>query len=138
MQLQDIEQAQAMGWFIDADAEQALSMSRTSYPAGIAALDAPGGLAVPQTCPEMLFRFYWDFGKLGALHGLFVATSAQVAKSYGKFVQFDKALGAQFDAAGVLEQKDISMVSSNPAFVAQIKATIGASFGHNPLRHLSD
>ena len=86
---------------------------------------------------KKLFRFHWDCGRQGDLHGLFVAYESDVQGALGRYVNFGEALGRGSDITGVLEQKDLVAITDDQTFIAWFEY-YKCETGYNPLDFLSD
>ncbi len=86
---------------------------------------------------KALYRFYWDCGRQGDLNGIFVADDATVAACIGKSVHFGEVLGKHSDVSGTLESKDLTVLTTDPAFIEKFEEFRCAS-GSNPLSVIAD
>ncbi len=88
--------------------------------------------------PRVLARFYWDCGRMGSLEGLFVTTREALAGAYGQHVEFGEVLGKHSDISGVLEEKDITIVTEDQDFIGKLVEYVGEDVsGYNPLSYLN-
>ena len=82
-----------------------------------------------------VYRWSWDCGRMGDLHGLFVATEKSIADAIGKDAYFGEVLGKHSDVHGKLGEKEFEVLSSDPAVIAFVEEH--GPFGHNPLSYIS-
>ena len=86
---------------------------------------------------EKLYGFEWDVGRMGDVHGMFVADEADIEKAMGQDVYFGEILGKHSEVRGVLEEDDLKILSENPDFVQQFKEIMPNGFGYNPLDYIT-
>jgi len=85
-----------------------------------------------------LYKFECDFGRMGSLEGLFIATEQEVKSAIGKDVQFGEVLGKHSDVGGTLEDGDIVEVSVLQSTVVDLEKNVGVNIGgYNPLDYIS-
>lgn len=82
-----------------------------------------------------LYRFYWDCGRMGELHGLFVATQEEVRDRIGSEVYFGEVLGKHSEIYGQLRERDIQLVTSDQNFIEKFQL-LGLEIGFNPIEYL--
>ncbi len=87
---------------------------------------------------KLLYRFYWDRGRGGDIHGLFVATQEEVLAALGKQVNFGSVLGKHSEVYGDLESKDLEVLSDDQVFIALFEEAVGKSHGYNPMDYLPE
>lgn len=74
---------------------------------------------------------------MGHVEGLFVTTREELAAAYGRDVEFGEVLGKHSDIRGVLEEKDITVVTDDQDFIAKLVEYVGGQVsGYNPLSYL--
>lgn len=81
---------------------------------------------------KKLYRFFWDCGRMGNLHGLFVSEESEVKKIQGKEVYFGEVLGKHSCIYGTIGADDIKEIDADEDFIRKFEKLIG-SIGHNPL-----
>lgn len=86
---------------------------------------------------KTLYKFYWDCGRQGYLEGLFVAESEAVEKAIGKDVYFGEKLGKHSEIYGPLEEKDLTILTTDLEFIEKFEA-LGCGSGYNPLDYLRE
>lgn len=84
-----------------------------------------------------LYRFKWDVGRMGTVRGIFTADENEIAKAIGESVSFGEILGKHSDVYGTLEEKDLTVLTDDPVFIAKFDE-YGCESGYNPLDYLSD
>lgn len=84
---------------------------------------------------KRLYKFHRDFGRNGAVEGLFVEEPEVVEKAIGKEVYFGEILGKHSEVYCCLD-KDSFKVVSDDAKVVEIFETHVGDFGYNPLDYL--
>lgn len=80
-----------------------------------------------------LYKFYWDCGRMGDVQGVFIAESERVASVIGSSIYFGEILGKHSEVYGTLEEKDLTLVTEDPAV---LEALGDFSAGHNPLDYV--
>lgn len=92
----------------------------------------------PDQNADILVRFKWNCGRMGEVEGLFVTTRATLAASYGKQVYFGEILGKHSEVYGTLDEKDITILTDDPVFLAKFTELLGRDVsGYNPLSYMS-
>lgn len=87
-----------------------------------------------------LYKFFWDYGRMGDVEGLFVADTEQVEAAIGSAVYFGEILGKHSEIYGDLGYEDLEIISDDPEKIAWLVEIIGSSTisGHNPLYYIKD
>lgn len=78
-----------------------------------------------------IWKFHWDCGRSGDVTGYFRATNQEVEDSLGMRVYFGEILGKHSEVDGVLEERDLTLVSNDPVVVNTYNTS-----GYNPLDYL--
>ncbi len=84
---------------------------------------------------KALYRFYWDT-YYANVEGVFVADPAAVAAAMGQQVHLGEAEGKHSECYGPLEADDVTLLTEDPAFIAQFEAMLPHGVGYNPLHYL--
>lgn len=79
---------------------------------------------------KTLYKFNWST-RDGEVTGLFVKESAEVDAAMGRPVGFGEILGKHSDVNGQLDFEDLTVLSSDPAFIEQFEKIVG-EVGYNP------
>jgi hypothetical protein len=89
---------------------------------------------------KAVYKYDWDFGQLGALSGMFLATPARVKAAIGRSFDFGAVFGPRTYATGTIGPRDIELVSDDPADIAVSERLIGKDdiCGLNPLMYWED
>lgn len=87
---------------------------------------------------NILYKFCWDCGRQGIVEGLFIADSDVVAAAIGETVYFGEILGKHSEISGKLEEKDLTIVSTDADKLEWLEKIIGSEdiSGYNPLNYL--
>lgn len=86
---------------------------------------------------KFLYDFHWNRGRMGDVTGRFLATPEEVNVCIGKEINFGEILGKHSDVGGILEEKDIKLVTSDLTFISMAETLgIDLSSGYNPLDYL--
>ena len=86
---------------------------------------------------KLLVQFFWDWGRMGNVDGIFVTTQEELIKFYGKKVYFGEILGEHSDVQGTLEETDITVLSDDQEFIAKFVEIVGENpSGYNPLDYI--
>lgn len=78
-----------------------------------------------------VYRFKFDAGRNGTLHGLFVADDAEVKALMGRDLYFGEVLGKHSEVQGPLEESDIELVTQDETFVKMF-VELGCATGFSP------
>lgn len=88
---------------------------------------------------KKLYKFHWDCGRMGDVHGLFIATEEEVGAAIGSRVYFGEILGKHSEVYGVLDTTDLSVILDDQDAIAKIETAAGCCVsGHNPLDYLEE
>ncbi len=86
-----------------------------------------------------LYRFHWDCGRMGNLEGLFVAEQSEVENLLGKEVYFGEVLDNYYEAYGIVEEEDITVVSEDQEKIKWLVGILGTDIsGYNPLNYYEE
>lgn len=85
-----------------------------------------------------LYKFYKNFGRMGSLEGLFVASDRQISNLRGKGLDFGEALGKHSEICFAFEMDQIEIVSEDPAFVTKFHEILPYGFGTVPFDGLDE
>lgn len=87
---------------------------------------------------KALYKYGWDFGRMGTLSGLFLALPSKAEAAIGKTVKFGEVLGKHSEIECEIEPDDLKLVSSNPADIEVFERLFGRDdiCGLNPLEYL--
>lgn len=81
-----------------------------------------------------LYKFHHDFGRMGDLNGLFVATEEQVKNIIGKNIYFGECLGKHSDIDLDIEESDIVKQDLDSETVEKVTKLLGVWWsGKNPV-----
>lgn len=84
-----------------------------------------------------LYKFNWDYGRMGDVEGIFVAEESKIKAAIGKEVVFGEILGKHSDIIGVLERKDLTILTDDQDFIKKFE-DLNCSSGYNPLLYLEE
>ena len=84
---------------------------------------------------KAIYRFLWDCGRMGNLHGLFIANKLDVDKAIGKEIDFGEALGKHSEIVAELELDDLTELTDDQDFIRKFESIMGTGTisGHNPI-----
>lgn len=87
---------------------------------------------------KSIYKFSTDCGRSGSLEGVFTATKKQVDKLISSKIEvyFGEVLGKHSEVYGVIEKKDIKLVTDDTAAV-EIFEKYNFASGHNPFDYRS-
>ena len=88
---------------------------------------------------KKLYKFIYDYGRHGMLHGLFIADEESVKQAVGKHVYFGEVLGKHSEVQGDLTERDFLIQSEDQELIQKLldvfeKPTL---CGYNPLHYIS-
>jgi hypothetical protein len=84
-----------------------------------------------------VYKFHWDYGRMGEVDGVFVASQESIAKAIGKQVYFGEILGKHSEVYGELDDGDYELLTDNPEVVALVLEHKLES-GYNPLDYIEE
>lgn len=88
---------------------------------------------------RFLWKFHWDCGRYGDLHGLFVATEPQIQAIIGQEVYFGEVLGKHSEIHGVIKSDEIKKIDLDTETIEKVSQVLGDTWsGYNPLAWPSD
>lgn len=89
---------------------------------------------------KKLYEFYWDCGRMGDVHGLFIADSDKVDATIGTEIYFGEILGKHSEVYGPLEADDLTIKSEDQDFIAKFIEIMGdgSISGYNPLDYIEE
>lgn len=82
-----------------------------------------------------LYRFHWDYGRMGDIDGVFAADDADVKAALGKTVWLGSVLGKHSEVCGELEEDALTVLSTDQAFIKQFIEIVGP-VGYDPLEYI--
>lgn len=87
---------------------------------------------------KALYKYDWDFGRMGKLSGLFLALPSQVEAAIGKTFYFGEVLGKHSEIAGTIDPGDIELVTVQADDVQIFERLFLKDdiSGRNPLKYL--
>lgn len=83
------------------------------------------------------YKFFWDCGRNGNLHGVFIASEEEIKNAIGKEVYFGEVLGKHSEIHGTLDEGDLKILTSDPSEISLIKR-LGLTSGFNPLNYMEE
>ena len=84
-----------------------------------------------------VYRFKFNAGRNGMLHGIFVADDKEIKTMMGRHLYFGEVLGKHSEIQGPLEEGDIELVTQDETFVKMFEA-LGCATGFSPWHGLSE
>lgn len=78
-----------------------------------------------------VYRFQFDAGRNGMLHGLFVADDEEIKALMGRHLYFGEVLGKHSEIQGPLEDSDVKLVTQDKTFVKMFEE-LGCATGFSP------
>jgi|6_EtaG_2_1085325.scaffolds.fasta_scaffold01408_11 hypothetical protein len=87
---------------------------------------------------KKLYKFHWDCGRHGDIHGLFVAEEEDVERAVGEIVYFGEALGKHPEIRGELDWDDLEVLSDDQKKIEWLVGLMGTTdiSGSNPLDYI--
>lgn len=88
---------------------------------------------------KRLWKFKWEYERMGDVEGLFIATKKEVDSMIGIEVYFGEILGKHSEVYGEIEDGDIIESYASDATVEELEDMFGKSIcGYNPLDYISE
>jgi len=79
-----------------------------------------------------LYKYRWDFYRMGVVEGIFVAEDTDVDAAIGTHVYFGEILGKHSEVQGTLEADHLRVLTDDQDFIAKF-VELGCESGYNPL-----
>jgi len=86
---------------------------------------------------QKIFRYYEDFGRMGDLEGIFVATEEEISNA-PETVYFGEVLGKHSDVYSDEWKKHITVLTDDQEFIARALFYGLCGTGYNPLEYFDD
>ena len=86
---------------------------------------------------KKVYKFYWDCYRSGDVRGVFIADDEDVKKAIGSKVYFGEILGKHSEIYGILEEKDLTILTDDQEFIKKAEEFNMCS-GYNPLHYLPE
>lgn len=88
---------------------------------------------------KLLVQFYWGYGSMGDLEGLFITTEDELESWYGREAYFGEVLGKHSEIDGTLDEGDFTIKSDDQEFIDKIEELLGEHLsGFYPGNYISD
>ena len=84
---------------------------------------------------KLLYKFYWNCGRMGDLNAVFTAEKEDIDNIMGKNIYFGEVLGKHSEIGGFLGQEDLEVVTDDVIFIEQFEKYELAT-GYNPLDYV--
>lgn len=87
-----------------------------------------------------IYKFFYDYGRMGEIDAIFTAESADVEKLYGKTVYFGEILGKHSEVSVQVSEENFTVLSEDADFVSKFEEILGQGTvsGNNPLDYWED
>ena len=72
-----------------------------------------------------LYRYTWEFGRMGTLHGLFVSDQEAIDGLVGTTLEFGEVLGKHSEVTATVEDDDFEVVSTDQDKIGWLMGTTG-------------
>jgi hypothetical protein len=86
---------------------------------------------------KKLYRFEWDWGRMGCIQGTFVAEEKDVTQAIGRHIYFGEVLGKHSEVEGELDESDFGVLTDDQDFIEKFEELVGST-GYNPLDYLNE
>src|SRR5690554_78595 len=91
------------------------------------------------TDDKYLWSFHCDYGRMGDLYGLIVATESEIDGLDGVSVHFGEILGKHSEVYGELERSDFTKKDVDSESVTKLHAVLGDCWsGYDPRQYLAE
>lgn len=81
---------------------------------------------------KYIYRYSEDFGRMGYLSGLFVATDSEYRKALGSEARLGEVLGKHSYVVASITEDTVKVIEARPEFVAWFEEVVGQT-GKNPV-----
>jgi hypothetical protein len=87
-----------------------------------------------------LWKYKLDCGRMGNIDGVFLASDDEIKEVIGKTVYFGEALGKHSEVEAVIEEKELTEITSNQAVIFELHRSIEGNTlcGYNPVEYYAD
>jgi hypothetical protein len=86
---------------------------------------------------KYLWKFNFECGRMGELHGLFVATEEEANNVIGQEAYFGEVLGKHSEIYGTIDRGEIQKVDLDAETVEKVAKILGETWsGYNPLHYI--
>jgi hypothetical protein len=85
-----------------------------------------------------IYHFFWDYGRMGEVTGVFVAEDSDVKSATGKKVYFGEILGKHSEVHGFIKPNDIQLLTDNQDFIDLAEQYGLVPTGYNPLDYMDN
>lgn len=89
------------------------------------------------TPDNILWKFYWNCGRMGSVESIFTATQEEIDSILEKEIHFGEILGKHSEIHGPLIKANLTLLSSDQTFVNEFIQLVG-NIGHNPFDYLEE
>ena len=86
---------------------------------------------------KAIFKFHFDFGRMGELDGVFVATPEEIESILGKQIYFGEVLGKHSEVFTTMEKKFFKKITTDENFI-KLFEQYDMSSGYSPFDYLED
>lgn len=88
---------------------------------------------------KAVYKFHFDCGRMGDLHGVFIEEKEKVESliASGKEVYFGEVLGKHSDISGPIENSDVTMLTDKPEEVELVER-LCLTTGYNPFDYIDE
>lgn len=85
-----------------------------------------------------LYKFYWDYGRMGHVDGLIISTDEKIKSNLGEPVYFGDVLGEHSEIEGIIEESDFTEISDNQELIKNLKDIFKSDTlsGYNPFEYI--
>ena len=89
---------------------------------------------------KILVKFYWDYGRVGSVNGLFVSTKEKIENLYGKEIYFGEILGKHSEVYGDISENDFTIISEDQDKIDWLEEIMESKTisGYNPLDYYEE
>lgn len=87
-----------------------------------------------------LYKFRWNYNRLGDVEGIFIEDEDIVNKHIGKEVYFGEILGEHSEVYGTLDQVDLEVISDSQDVIKILKDVFKSNTisGYNPIQYIDN
>jgi hypothetical protein len=85
-----------------------------------------------------IYHFFWDYGRMGKLDGIFVADSEEIVAAIGKTAAFGEVLGHYSDIYDDIKNGDIQLCTEDQVFIDKAIEYGVVPIGYNPLNCIDE
>lgn len=87
---------------------------------------------------DCLYKLYVDYGRMGSLYGIFLATKEEMKDLIGTYLYFGEVLGKHSEVSFRLEEKHVRFITDDQDFIKKAQEYNLIPTGINPFNYVPE